>query len=115
MAEIFKQLGYGSAPNSEGAATVVQGVGTVPAGKRWNAKVIIHNTGGSSRTVTCGFHPSDTSLVVGEFLLSAESLSSKARQEFGIRSMPAGYVFRMGQATADADVQWEIVGYEVDI
>lgn len=114
MAETFKQLGTGVMAASEAAATVVNGLNTVPASTRWNCKVIIYNTGGSARTVTCGFHPSDASLVAGEYLLNAESLATKERREFGLRSFPTGYVFRANQA-AGTDVQWEIVGYEVDV
>lgn len=115
MATVPKLLGIGSFPNAQGAATVVDGVNTVPASKRWDCKVIVYNTGASARTVTCGFTDSGSALAVGEFLINSETLASKARQEFGIRFIPAGYVFRAGQATADADVQWEIWGEEVDV
>ena len=114
MAQTFKLLGEGVMAASEAAATVVNGVGTVPANTRWIAKVIIYNTGTTTRTVTCGFHPSDASLVAGELLLSAESIAGKVRREFGIRSFPAGYVFRANQASG-TDIQWEIVGYEENV
>ena len=108
------KLGSGSAPNAQGAATVVDGVNTVPASKLWEAKVIVFNTGSSARTVTCGFTDSGSALAVGEYLMNAESMASKERREFGIRGYAAGFVFRLGQGTADADVQWEIHGIESD-
>ena len=106
------KLGSGSAPNAEGAGTVVDGVNTVPASKKWEAKVIVFNTGSAARTVTCGFTDSGAALVVGEYLMVSESVASKERREFGIRGYAAGMVFRIGQGTADADVQWEIHGIQ---
>lgn len=113
MATTAKMLGEGVMAAAEAAATVVNGVNTVPASKHWIAKIILYNTGGSSRTVTCGFHPSNAALVAGEYLMLAEVMLTKERREFGIRILPSGYVFRANQA-AGTDVQWEIIGYEED-
>lgn len=113
MATTAKLLGRGNMAASEAAATVVAGANTVPSSKHWIAKVVLYNTGGSTRTVTCGFHASDASLVIGDYLMLSESMLTKERREFGIRILPTGYVFRANQASG-TDVQWEIIGYEED-
>ena len=115
MARTPKNLLNGTLPSAEAAITVVNGANAVPSAKNWQAKVVVYNTGASARTVTVGYHPTDATIVAGEFLLSAESLASKERREFGIRFYPAGYTFRGSQGTADADIQVEIHGEEVDV
>jgi hypothetical protein len=114
MAQTFKLLGEGVMAASEAAATVVNGVNAVPANTRWIAKVVLYNTGSTARIVTVGFHPSDASLVAGEYFMKAESLSGSERREFGIRSFPAGYTLRANQASG-TDVQWEVIGYEENV
>jgi len=114
MATTAKLLATGSAPNAQGALTIVNGANNVPTGKHWIAKVVVYNSGAASRTVTCGWHSSNAALVVGDYLINAEALASKERREFGIRIIPSGYYFRASQGTADADVQVEIIGYEED-
>ncbi len=115
MADIFKQLGTGNLPAAEAAATVVDGVGTVPASKRWNAKVVFYNTNATTaRVVTAGLTDSGSNLVIGEFLMKAESMAALERREFGLRSYPAGFVIRGTQASG-TDVQWEIIGIEQDV
>ena len=114
MAETMKLLGRGVMADAEAAATVSDGLNAVPVGKRWNAKVIVYNTGASTRTVTCGFATTDVSLTAGAYLLNAESIASKARQEFALRSYEAGYTFRANQGSG-VDVQWEVVGWEEDV
>lgn len=113
MAETMKLLGRGVMAAAEAAATVSDGLNAVPTGKRWNAKVIVYNTGSSARTVTCGFATTDVALAAGKYLMNAESLASKARTEFALRSYEAGYTFRANQASG-TDVQWEVVGWEED-
>lgn len=113
MATTAKLLGTGVMAAAEAAATVVNGVNTVPALKHWIAKVVIYNTGATSRTVTCGFHSSNAALVAGDYLMNAETMLTKERREFGIRILSSGFVFRANQAVG-TDVQWEIIGYEED-
>ena len=113
MATTAKLLGQGVMAASEAAGTVTNGANTVPSSKHWIAKVILYNTGSSTRTVTCGFHPSNAALVAGEYLMYAEDMVTKERREFGIRIWPTGYVFRANQGSG-TDVQWEVVGYEED-
>ena len=100
---------------AEAAVTVVQGASNVPAAKRWDCKVIIYNTNSTTaRTVTCGFMSSNVALVIGHYLMAAESLEPFGRREFAIRFVPTGYYFRANQGSG-TDVQVEIHGEEVDV
>lgn len=115
MATTPKLLFTGYCPNAEAAATAVTGQPNVPVSTRWDCKLIVYNSGAAARTVTLGWHSSNAALVVADYLINAESLGSKEVREFGIRFIPAGYYLRAGQGTADADVQIQVWGEEVDV